>query len=73
MQRCIDGTFPLPYVSGTIRVMQADSSAPDAGVWRFENGIVTKVKSADLNAGNAREVPLEELHIVHEGLSRETT
>jgi phage tail-like protein len=71
VQRCIDGTFPLPYVSGTLRVLQADSSAPDAGVWRFENGIVTKVKSADLNAGNAREVPLEELHIVHEGLSRE--
>ena len=71
IQRCMDGTFPLPYISGTIRVLQADSTAADAGVWRFENGIATKVKCVDLNAGNAREVALEELHIVHEGLSRE--
>jgi len=71
VQRCIDGTFPLPYVSGTVRVYQASGSAAPAGVWRFENGIVNKVKGADLNAGTGREVPLEELHIVHEGLSRE--
>lgn len=71
VQRCIDGTFPLPYVSGTVRVYQASGSAAPAGVWRFENGIVNKVKAADLNAGTGREVPLEELHIVHEGLSRE--
>ena len=73
IQRCVDGTFPLPYVSGTVRVLQADSTAADAAVWRFENAIATKVKTADLNAGRARDVPLEELHIVHEGLSRETS
>ena len=70
VQRCLDGTFPLPYVSGTVRVHQALGSAVTGGVWRFENGIVNKVKAADLSAAAGREVPLEELHIVHEGLSR---
>ena len=72
MRRCTDGTFPLPYVSGTIRIFQTSGSGSQPGVWRFENGIVSKVKAADLNATNGREVALEELHIVHEGLSRET-
>lgn len=72
VRRCTDGTFPLPYVSGTIRVFQASGSASQPGVWRFENGIVNRVKAADLNATGGREVALEELHIVHEGLSRET-
>jgi phage tail-like protein len=70
VQRCLDGTFPLPYVSGTVRLYQAGGATDPGGVWRFEHGIVTKVKAADLNAAGAREVPLEELHIVHEGLSR---
>ena len=71
VRRCTDGTFPLPYVSGTIRVFQPSGSASQPGVWRFENGIVNKVKAADLNANGGREVALEELHIVHEGLRRE--
>ena len=71
VQRCLDGTFPLPYVSGTVRVYQPSGSHDRGGVWRFENGIANKVKAADLNAGSGREVALEELHIVHEGLSRE--
>ncbi len=71
VQHCLNGTFPLPYVAGTVRVYQAGGAAAPAGVWRFENGIVNKVKAADLNAAAGREVPLEELHIVHEGLSRE--
>lgn len=70
IQRCVDGTFPLPYVSGTVTVLPPSGAGPGAS-WRFVNGIVTKVKAADLNATAAREVPLEELHIVHEGLSRE--
>lgn len=72
VRRCIDGTYPLPYVGGTIRVLQASGGSAPAGVWRFENGIVSKVKAADLNATSGREVALEELHIVHEGLSRES-
>lgn len=71
IQRCVDGSFPLPYVSGTIRVLAPAGADADAATWRFENGIVTKVKAADLSAANAREVALEELHIVHEGLHRE--
>jgi phage tail-like protein len=70
VQRCVDGTFPLPYVSGSLVVLPPSGEGPGA-TWRFVNGIVTKVKAADLNAASAREVPVEELHIVHEGLSRE--
>lgn len=71
IQRCTDGTYPLPYVSGAIHVQPPDGDASgDEAVWTFVNGIVTKAKSADLNATNAQDVPIEELHIVHEGLSR---
>jgi len=71
IQRCTNGTYPLPYVSGAIHVQPPDGDASgDEAVWTFVNGIVTKVKSADLNATTAQDVPIEELHIVHEGLSR---
>ncbi len=71
IQRCTDGTYPLPYISGAIHVQPPDGDASgDEAVWIFVNGIVTKVKSADLNATSAQDIPIEELHIVHEGLSR---
>jgi phage tail-like protein len=71
IQRCTNGTYPLPYVSGAIHVQPPDGGASgNEAVWTFVNGIVTKVKSADLNAISAQDVPIEELHIVHEGLSR---
>ena len=48
--RCTDGTYPLPYVSGSIRVRPSDGEASGReAAWSFTNGIVTKVKSADLN------------------------
>ena len=69
--RCVDGTYPLPYVTGSIHVQPPDGpESGDEAVWTFVNGIVTKVKSADLNAVEARDVGIEELHIVHEGLRR---
>jgi phage tail-like protein len=71
IQRCTNGTYPLPYLSGSVHVQPPDGDASgDEAVWTFVNGIVTKVKSADLNATTAQDVPIEELHIVHEGLSR---
>ena len=73
IQRCVNGTYPLPYVSGLIHVQPPDGPASgDEAVWSFVNGIVTKVKSADLNAVEARDVAIEELHIAHEGLRRGT-
>jgi phage tail-like protein len=71
IRRCTDGTFPLPYVSGAITVFgpEGSAAAPKAS-WSFVNGIVTKVKSADLNAHEARDMAIEELHIAHEGLLR---
>jgi phage tail-like protein len=69
--RCTDGTYPLPYVSGSIRMRPPDGEVSgDEAAWSFTNGIVTKVKSADLSASDPKDVPIEELHIVHEGLSR---
>jgi phage tail-like protein len=71
IQRCIDATYPLPYVSGSIHVRPPSRTAgAQEAVWTFSNGIVTRVKSADLNAVDARDVPIEELQIVHEGLTR---
>jgi phage tail-like protein len=71
IQRCIDGTYPLPYVSGSILVRPPDgATSGQKAVWNFVNGIVTKVKSTDLNAVDPKDMPIEELHIVHEGLSR---
>lgn len=71
IRRCTDGTFPLPYVSGAITVFGPVGEANKLkATWHFVNGIVTKVKSADLAAAQAREVPIEELHIAHEGLMR---
>ena len=74
VQRCTNGTFPLPYVDGT--VVQFSPSEDRGGTaqarFRFTNGIVTKVKSADLNAIGSSSVPIEELHIAHEGLERVT-
>ena len=72
IRRCTDGTFPLPYVSGAITVFgPAGEPGEPRTVFAFKGGIVTKVKSADLNATEARDVPIEELHIAHEGLIRE--
>ena len=72
--RCTDGSFPLPYVTGKIFVHgpggTTERAAMEPAIWRFDNGIVTKVRSADLNAGSASSVPLEEIHIAHEGLER---
>lgn len=75
MKRCMVGGYPLPYVNGTVRCFPpgGDPRTGDGpqGTWRFVNGIATKVSCASFDARNAREVALEELHIVHEGLSRE--
>lgn len=72
IQRCMDGTYPLPYVDGSVHVFPAgvDRDAATPAVWSFTNGIVTRVKAADLNAVSASSVPIEELDIAHEGLER---
>jgi len=72
IQRCTDGTYPMPYVSGEILQFPPgeDRDAATPAKWSFTNGIVTKVKSADFNAASASNVPIEELHIAHEGLQR---
>ncbi len=72
IQACFGGTFPLPYLSGSVLQFLAaqDRGTGKPAEWRFSNGIVTKVKSADLNAAGGTNVPIEEVHIVHEGLVR---
>lgn len=73
VQRCMSGEYPLPYVNGTIRCFPpGGDTGPNSpqGRWRFVNGIATKVSCAGFNARQSSEVALEELHLVHEGLSR---
>lgn len=70
--RCSDGSFPLPYVNGSILVYPPDTASDDAEAasFAFDNGIVTKVVGPSLTAGEASAIPIEELHIAHEGLRR---
>lgn len=69
IQRCTGGAYPLPYVSGTI-LQFPPGEGGEIARFRFTNGIVTKVKSADLQAMGSNNVAIEELHIAHEGLER---
>ncbi|CAB5150375.1 hypothetical protein D3OALGA1CA_4383 [Olavius algarvensis associated proteobacterium Delta 3] len=72
IQRCTHGPYPLPYINGRIFIYPPSVQRDDdtAGQWRFENGIVTKVSAANLDAVSVSAVPIEELHIAHEGLTR---
>lgn len=72
IQRCVSGVYPLPYVSGSIIQRPPDREGNETARWTFTNGIVTKVKSADLNATNSNAVAIEEIHIAHEKLTRES-
>ncbi|WHO39162.1 phage tail protein [Sphingobium sp. AP49] len=71
IRRCTQGGYPLPYISGSVFVRGPNPAEEDAAEFRFVNGFASKVKTADLNAGDARDVPIEELHIVHEGWWRQ--
>jgi phage tail-like protein len=72
IQSCTSGKFPLPYVAGSIRVYSARGKEDFSthARWKFRQGIAVKVRTADLNAASANSVPIEELHIAHEGLER---
>lgn len=77
IRRCTEASYPLPYIDGTIDVYEPGPATDGArdparlARWRFVQGIATKVRMTDLNAGPATNVPIEELHIAHEGLVRE--
>lgn len=72
VQSCLGGTYPLPYIGGFVLVFGpgADRASALPAVWQFTNGIATKVMGAALAAAGASGVPIEELHVVHEGLRR---
>ena len=59
------GTF-APRMQVTINLLDLDGSAVMA--WQLDRAMPVKYKFADLNARNY-EVGIEELHLVHEGLS----
>ncbi len=74
VQRCLSGDYPLPYVSGEIRVYGANKNLANAAppaIWHFEHGIATQVSAPNLDATASGQVPIEELHIAHENLTRE--
>ncbi len=71
VQRCMQGPFPLPYVSGEILVYPpAGAAAGPAARWVFENGLAVKVSAPGLQAAGGGTVPIEELHIALEALAR---
>jgi phage tail-like protein len=72
IQACVNGQFPLPYLSGSVLQFPPAQQREEAKAarWTFINGIVTKVKSADLSAAGGTTLAIEELHIAHEGLER---
>lgn len=70
VRACTSGPYPLPYVDGEVLVYEnGDRDAAPSAIYAFHNGVVTKVKHADLDA-KGTDVPIEELHIAHEGLER---
>ncbi len=56
-----------PRMRVTINVFDIDGSAAIA--WQLDRAMPVKFKFADLNARGGGEVGIEELHLVHEGLS----
>jgi phage tail-like protein len=59
-----------PRMQVTINVFDIDGSAAIA--WQLDRAMPIKYKFADLNARGGGEVGIEELHLVHEGLSATT-
>lgn len=56
-----------PRMQVTINVFDIDGSAGVA--WQLDRAMPVKFKFADLNARGSGEIGIEELHLVHEGLS----
>jgi phage tail-like protein len=67
--RCTSGA--PAYVNGEITEHSAAPGTPGAieARWEFHRGVVTKVSGPELDALEGG-VPIEELHIAHEGLFR---
>lgn len=59
-----------PRMQVTINVFDIDGSPGVA--WQLDRAMPVKFKFADLNARGGGEVGIEELHLVHEGLSAAT-
>jgi phage tail-like protein len=59
-----------PRMQVTITVFDLDGSP--AVAWQLDNAMAIRYKFADLNGRGGGEVGIEELHLVHEGLSSAT-
>lgn len=70
VQRCLSGPFPLPYIGGEIRLLPPNGDRGAAAKWSFVNGLAKKVSGPSLQGAGSGNVPIEELHIAHEGLRR---
>jgi hypothetical protein len=73
IQRCMDGTYPLPYLDGVILIHGPSEKRNEDSAARFSfvNGLAVRVRCPDLAGAAASTLPIEELHIAHEGLRRE--
>jgi phage tail-like protein len=55
---------------GSVQVTQLDEQRQPAIVWKLANAMPVKFKAADLSARSG-DIAVEELHLVHEGLTLE--
>jgi phage tail-like protein len=72
LQATVDGTLPLPRYNGTVEVLDPADPNRVTARWTFTRGLPMKVTGPQLNARTG-EIAIEELHLVHEGLSMEDT
>jgi phage tail-like protein len=72
LQAAVDGTLPLPRYDGTIEVLNPADVTKVTARWTFTHGLPMKVTGPQLNAKTG-EIAIEELHLVHEGLTMENT
>ena len=72
LQAAVDGTVPLPRYDGTVEVLDPAALTRVTARWTFARSLPLKVTGPQLNAKTG-EIAIEELHLVHEGLTMEET
>ncbi len=53
-----------------VTITQMDNAGEKVHSWKLENAMPVKFKGADLNAINGSNIAIEEIHLVHEGMSQ---
>lgn len=68
LQDMVSGVRPVRRINGTVQVYASRQGEDPLAIWQFVRGLPSKITGPALNARSG-EIAIEELHIVHEGLS----